>query len=51
MMLQHNPEDRPTADDIMRLPVLRPHIAEYERLALRLIEGRQGSKLISPVNI
>ncbi|KAF6026571.1 hypothetical protein EB796_015123 [Bugula neritina] len=48
MMLQHNPEDRPTADDIMRLPVLRPHIAEYERLALRLIEGRQGSKLISP---
>ena len=44
MMLQHEPEDRPTADQLLRLPILRPHIARYEQMALKLIEAKQAKK-------
>ena len=51
MMLQHEPEDRPTADQLLRLPILRPHIARYEQMALKLIEAKQAKKTGVSVNI
>ena len=44
MMLQQQPEDRPTADQLLKLPTLKPHIQYYEQMALQLIDAKRGQK-------
>ena len=47
MLLQHDPDDRPSCDQILRLPSLRPHIVTYEDMALGIIESKNTKRDVS----